>query len=221
MYKHFIHSGLRFVVRATGKRNLIHKGEKRHTSEVVKYCPMKSEFEVKIERDGYEEVKKISIGEEMVSLLSCPNTLLKLIMIRGFGEEPILLLTNVLDEDLKEMLDIYLTRWKIEESYRFLKQAYNLEDIRIRGWIGLRNMMVLLLAVFYFISIELGRKLKLNILLQKIYKKAKRFFRIPLFKHYAIADGIYTILFPSKGIDKIIPKISIQDHIPLLPFQDP
>jgi len=34
-------------------------------------------------------------------------------------------------------------------------------------------------AVFYFLSVELGRNLKLSILLRKIYEKAKRFFQIP------------------------------------------
>ena len=34
-------------------------------------------------------------------------------------------------------------------------------------------------AVFYLLSVELGRNLKLSILLKKIYEKAKRFFQIP------------------------------------------
>ena len=108
-----------------------------------------------------------------------------------------MLLTN-LDRpkiDLKRILEIYLTRWKCDESYRFIKQAYNLEDIRLLSYTGLRNMIALVQAVFYFISVELGKKLKLNILLKKIYEKAKRFFEIPDFKQYAIADGIYRILF--------------------------
>ena len=96
------------------------------------------------------------------------------------------------------ILEIYLTRWKCEESYRFIKQAYNLEDVRVLRYTALRNMMVLVQAAFYFVSVELGKKLKLNILLKKIFEKAKRFFEIPEFKQYAIADGIYKILFSSQ-----------------------
>lgn len=44
----------------------------------------------------------------------------------------------------------------------------------------------------------MGRKLKLNILLKKIYEKAKRFFQIPVFKQYALADGIFRILFNAR-----------------------
>ena len=53
-------------------------------------------------------------------------------------------------------------------------------------------MMVLVQVVFYSVSVELGKKLKLNILDKKIYEKAKRFFEIPDFRQYAIADGIYS-----------------------------
>jgi len=112
-----------------------------------------------------------------------------------------MLLTNldVSKIGLDRILEIYLTRWKCEESYRFIKQGYNLEDIRLLNYVGLRNMMVIVQAVFYFVSVELGSKLKLNILLKKVYEKAKRFFEIPDFKQYAMADGIYRILFHYKA----------------------
>ena len=40
----------------------------------------------------------------------------------------------------------------------------------------------------------------MNILLKDI-RKSKRFFQIPVFKQYAIADGIYRILFNTKWDD--------------------
>ncbi len=49
-----------------------------------------------------------------------------------------------------------------------------------------------------FVSVELGNKLTLNILLKKIFEKANRFFKILDFKQYAIADGIYKVLFASR-----------------------
>ena len=124
-----------------------------------------------------------------------------LVVVKGFGEKPMLLLTNINEEsfDPLRVLEIYLTRWKCEESYRFIKQAYNLEDIRVLSYTALRNMVTLVQAVFYFVSVELGKKLKLTILLKKICEKAKRFFEIPDFRQYAIADGIYKILFSSKN----------------------
>ena len=45
---------------------------------------------------------------------------------------------------------------------------------------------------------DLGYRLRMNILLDKILTKAKRFFEIPSFKHYAVADGIAHLLFNLK-----------------------
>jgi hypothetical protein len=121
-------------------------------------------------------------------------------VVKGYGEEPLMLLTNLRVDRLGALriLEIYLTRWKYEESYRFIKQAYNLEDIRVLSYTALMNIVVLVQVVFYFVSVELDKKLKLDILLKKIYEKAERFLEIRDFRRYAIADGIYRILFASK-----------------------
>jgi hypothetical protein len=121
-----------------------------------------------------------------------------MVVIKGYGELPLMLITNLEVNhfaDALHILEIYLTRWKCEESWRFIKQGYKLEDIRVLKYVGLRNTVVLLTAVFFFISVILDIGLKLRILLKKIYERAKRFFEIPPFKQYAICDGIYSILF--------------------------
>jgi len=45
-----------------------------------------------------------------------------------------MLLTNLkveAAEDALRIMEIYLTRWKCEESFRFIKQAYQLEDVKL------------------------------------------------------------------------------------------
>lgn len=106
---------------------------------------------------------------------SLPYTL-KLVVIKGFSDEPMLLLTNV-EKNPMMILEMYLTRWKLEESIRFLKQEYNLEDVRVRNYFSLKNTIALLLAVFYFLSVYLGERLKLNILLKKSMRKQRDFFK--------------------------------------------
>lgn len=59
-----------------------------------------------------------------------------LVVVAGFGEEPILLLTNALagardSQSLWWIAQSYLMRWKIEKTFRFIKQSYKLEDIRV------------------------------------------------------------------------------------------
>jgi hypothetical protein len=203
LYKYFILGENKFAIRVRIDRDIIYNGCRKNILEVTKFCKNYSDIQVRINKENREEKKNLSVGEMGVFLPNFLYAELKLVIAKGFGEEPLLLLTNVLNKTKEEILEIYLTRWKCEESFRFIKQAYNLEDIRVRGWQSLKNLIVLVLAVFYFVCAELGKRLKLNILLRRIYQKAKRFFGIPSFKFYAVADGIYTLLFASlKGIDR-------------------
>ncbi len=200
LFKGFLERKIRFVVRLVGDRDLILKdGQKKNSLKIAWGCHCPHQRELTIEKDGETKKKTISVGQIRVKLPFAGQPLF-LVVVKGFGEKPMMLLTNVAvkSQGVMRILEIYLTRWKCEESYRFIKQAYNLEDVRVLSYTALRNMMVLVQAVFYFVSAELGKKLKLNILLKKLFEKAKRFFEIPEFRQYAIADGIYKILFSSQ-----------------------
>jgi len=187
---------VKFVIRLRGDRDITDDlGEVQKAIEIAKKLKCKEEYRIKIDRDGHLEEVAISMGKK--NGLTVRGVEVSLVVVKGFGKKPMMLLTN-LDKLPIEILEIYLTRWKCEESFRFLKQEYNLEDIRVRSYTALRNMMVLVQSVFYFLSIYLGKGLRMSILLTKILKKAKRFFEIPAFKQYAIADGISRILFNTR-----------------------
>jgi hypothetical protein len=123
------------------------------------------------------------------------------VVIRGFGQEPLLLLTNSGPTKDREHAiwigDVYLTRWKCEEAYRFVKQAYRLEDVRVRSCVALRNVYVLVMAVLYFVSVAIGAKAKLSLIFKRVCEKAKRFCEVATFYQYAAADGIHRPLFSS------------------------
>jgi hypothetical protein len=85
-------------------------------------------------------------------------------------------------------VEIYLTRWKIEETFRFLKQSYNLEDLRVLSYQRLQNLVALVAAAAYFAATFLGRKLRL--LTEKLLIISLRFFGIPPFHFYELAEGI-------------------------------
>ena len=124
---------------------------------------------------------------------------LHLVVVAGFGQEPLLLLTNALEgaqdsQSLWWIVQIYLTRWKIEETFRFIKQSYNLEDIRVMKYQRLKNLVVLVTAAAYFAATFLGQKMKLRILCEKLLIISHRFFGIPPFRFYALADGISNVL---------------------------
>ena len=213
LLKGFLERKLRFVVRLVGDRDLILKdGQKKNSLKIAWECHCPHQKELRIEKEGESKKKTISVGQMSVKLPFSGQPLFW-VVVKGFGEKPMMLLTNVAvkSQGVMGILEIYLTRWKCEESYRFIKQAYNLEDVRVLSYTALRNMRVLVQAVFYFVSAELGKDLKLNILLKKLFEKAKRFFEIPEFRQYAIADGIYKILYCSpKGDPSPIDQMTIE-----------
>ena len=54
----------------------------------------------------------------------------------------------------------------------------------------LKNLAVLVTAAAYFAATFLGQKMKLRILAEKLLVISPRFFGIPPFRFYALADGI-------------------------------
>ena len=84
----------------------------------------------------------------------------------------------------------YLTRWLIDETIRFIKQSYRLEDLRLLDYERLRNLAALVMAAAYFAAVWLGESLKLAVLASRVRRVAKRFFGVPEFHYYALADGI-------------------------------
>lgn len=191
----------RFVIRMRGDKNVKDKnGQIIRLDRLAKRIRCKKEYEVKVNKEGVEEKYKVRVG--MAKKIEVCGILLNIVVIRGFGKKDMILSTNA-EKDCLEVLDIYLTRWKCEESFRFLKNEYNMEDVRVRSYVGIRNTVALLHAVFYFISVELGTRLKYSIVVKNLMVRAKRFFEVKIFKQYALADGICHILFDSGWQDMI------------------
>ena len=88
----------------------------------------------------------------------------------------------------------YLTRWLVEEAIRFIKQSYRLEDLRVLCYERLRNLAALVMAAAYFTAIWLGETLKLAVLATRVAQLARRFFGVPDFHYYALADGLARLL---------------------------
>ena len=195
---------LRFVVRSQGVRHVVLPGGRKcPVHEAARWCATDTERVVEVERDGRRTRLVLRLGVMPVKLPERTYTPLHLVVIRGFGPEPILLLTNLAPGSGRDyatfVADVYLTRWKCEEAYRFVKQAYRLEDVRVRSYVALRNVFALVLAVLYFVSVVIGAKAKLNLIFKRVCEKAKRFYEIATFYQYAVADGIHRLLFGSRG----------------------
>lgn len=90
----------------------------------------------------------------------------------------------------------------------FSCNAPDSQDIRVRSYISIWNIVVLVLAVSYFAAVYLGQSIKLKMFMERIFWVSKRFFGVPSFFNYAIADGIFN---PDKPALKGIKSTGIDD----------
>ncbi|PYT45044.1 MAG: hypothetical protein DMG47_09345 [Acidobacteria bacterium] len=184
----------RFVMRSTGLDRQRHRVTLHHLGAC---CRLRYQAKIIKIENRQEKVYSLRYGAEPFRLPGREEQLL-LVVVAGFGQEPLLLLTNLCgvrdSQSLWWIAQIYLTRWKIEETFRFVKQSYPLEDIRVMRYQRLKNLVLLMTAAAYFATAFLGQKLKLKILCEKLLIISQRFFGIPPFRFYALADGIPNIL---------------------------
>ena len=117
-----------------------------------------------------------------------------MVVVKGFGQEPMLLITslpvNGSFESQWRVVEAYLSRWRVEETIRFVKQSYGLEGIRVMSYARIRNMASLVLASAYFATVWIGRSVRREVLAEHLTRLGKRLGEVPEFAAYAIADGI-------------------------------
>lgn len=193
---------LRFLIRLIGNRNLFWAGKEMLAYDIAKDCPsLYAETVVKVD-DGKEKVYHIEFGYRNVKFPGRGEAL-GLLVVRGFGQEPMMLLTT---EPLRKkrkvlwrLVRAYIRRWAIEETIRYIKQSYELEDVRVLNYRSLQNIMPLVCAVAYFAAVLLDTASKLKVMAGHLLKTAKRVFGIPEFHYYCIADGLTSIFMRYPG----------------------
>jgi len=198
LYVAFLRMKLQFLVRLVGNRDLVCRGQKRLAEQIAADCDLPYAETVRRQNaDGTEQAITLEYGFEEVRLPGRREPLW-LLVVKGFGEKPLMILTTVALRKNRKVLwwavEAYLTRWRIEDTLRFAKQAYALEDVRVLGYQSLKNMMAMALLAMFFAMVYLGQQTKLAVLCHHAYKAAKRLFGIPDFRFYAIADGIKAVL---------------------------
>jgi len=185
---------LDYIVRLVGNRNLLHGRRTALAEELAASCPMKHiEIVTRETGDGVKSYK-LEFGAMTVALPQRPDKPLRMVVVKGFGERPVLLLTTLAGttsrKSLWQVVEGCLTRWRVEDAIRFVKQSYNLEDVRVLTYRRLKNMVALLLAVIYFNCVWLAGRLRCEILTTNITHAAKRIYGVAEFLHYAVADGL-------------------------------
>ncbi len=112
-------------------------------------------------------------------------------------------------------------RWTIEETIRYIKTCYDLENVRVLNYQGLQNLMPLLLAVMYFWACVLNTDAHLRVMAGYVERTAKLLFGIPDFTHFSLTDGLRAIFIRHAGSPSTrlrdpaptVPPICVQRHI--------
>src|SRR5699024_9344546 len=140
--KRVLGQGDNFIIRLKKNRNLLYQNKKYSVHDLAIRRKGKINFRSEIKGSVYD-LKVSHITAEIPSLKAKKLTM---VVVYGYGKEPMVLITNKRVGKKAEVLSIlkaYLTRWRIEEMFRVQKQEFQLEDIRVRSLTSLRRMFLL------------------------------------------------------------------------------
>lgn len=181
-----------FIIRMNGNRSMIHKGKTILLRELVK--GFKGKYALKFEtKNGKKSDCKVSMVP--VSLPKYPNTVLNLVICRGLGKDPLMLLTNLASDDKRlgvAISKVYLMRWRIEEYYKFKKQGFGFEKFLVRSLKSIRNLDLLLSIAIGYIGV-LSEKIGKSLEMLEVIEASKRLYGLAKFTLYAISDGLAEI----------------------------
>lgn len=205
-YDFLIKNEEKFIIRAKKNRDVLYRGQKINILALAK--TRKGKYNLKFKNKAGKKVDcKISIIP--ISLPCKPNTELNLVVCYGFGKEPMLLITSLNSDDERlavAVVKVYLMRWRIEEFYRFKKQQFGFEDLRVRSLNSIRNLDLFLTIAIGYLGI-LSEKAEQRVFVLELIELSKRIYDTPKFVFYAIADGIFALLQKcNKCIDTFLKK---------------
>lgn len=205
-YRYFLRRGERFIIRAKKNRNVIYNGQTCNIIDVA--LRYKGAYRMDFKNKGGRRVQcKISCIP--VRLCEFPATELVLVAVYGFGSEPMLLLSNLKMQTKKRLChivtEVYLLRWRIEEYFRFKKQQFELEALRVLSLQSIRSLNLLTMIAVGYIGLTSCVHGE-SIFLMELKECFKRIYEVPPFIFYALGYAIERILsMGRKGISSFFP----------------
>lgn len=220
-FEYFLKRKERFIIRLKMNRNIIYNGNTVNVLNVVS----KYKGRYKIHFKGKDK-KALQCKMSCIPVRACfaPKEDLTLVAVYGFGKIPMMLLTNIKNPDEKQLASIitkvYLLRWRIEEYFKFKKQQFDFEDIRVWSLKSIRNFNLLVTLLTGYIGM-LSEEQKDNIFIAEILGCSKRIYNISKFIFYAMGYAMADILSKTKvGIQTFIKKKDKSQQLDLFKYFD-
>ena len=195
IFKYYFKKQQHFIIRLKENRK-VYKDHKWYKITTIRDS-RKGKVKMKVffqgeEKECYVSVLKVQITAE--------KRWINLVLVYGLGETPMMLASNIpikSKEDLIKTVRCYIDRWRIEEYFRFKKQEYNFENIRVRTLKSINNLNKMLTYVIGLIGI-LSEKINKREFVNKIIKESKSLKEKVYLWFYQLAKGIYKILKMAK-----------------------
>ena len=193
-----------FIIRLKENRKLFWKGKwfKSATLRDSRKGKIKTSLTFRI--DGKEKRETVYISHLNVKITASKN-MVNLILIYGLGKKPMMLATNEViqgKEDVIRIVRLYMSRWRVEEYFRFKKQQFGFEDFRVRGLTSINNLNQLLTYAIGLIGL-LAEKKSTNMLPQQLIHNARALRTDVSFFYYQLAEGIQsTLVYAKEGVQK-------------------
>lgn len=155
IYEYVQNIGHHFVTRLNDNRYLIHKNRRVKVPDLAKRRKGKINFKTEIQGEEYS----LKVSHIKVKLPVLQDMPLNMVVVYGYGEKPMKLLTNHSikgKDDVLRILKSYITRWRIEELFRVQKEEFQLEKTRTMTLSSLRILYTIMncLIGHYSLAIE-------------------------------------------------------------------
>src|SRR5699024_7243129 len=146
-----------FIIRLKKNRHLRYQNKKLNVRELALRRKGKINFRTEIKGTIYN----LKVSHISVEIPSMKGKKLTMVVVYGYGKDPMVLLTNKLVKKKEEVLSIlkaYITRWRIEEMFRVKKSEFQLENVRVRTLKSLNQIHLLLSMMITFMSLKTEKK---------------------------------------------------------------
>ena len=189
-----------FVIRLKENRILLFKGKAKKVGEIAQRRKGKVKMKMYFSKGDAE----VYVSHTRVELPTHKGKTLYLVIIYGLSEEkPMMLLTNKViknKKDVHKIVRAYMSRWRIEENFRFKKQQYGFENMRVRTLKAMNTLNMMLMMHIGHIGM-LAEKVDKKLLVIKMIERGKSIKGRTYLWYYQISRGIKEILkYAHKGI---------------------
>lgn len=196
-----------YIVRLTEKRKIFWKGKWFKSTVLRDSRKGKIKATLTFKEDGKVKKKTVYVSHLNVQITASRKPI-RLVLVYGLGEVPMMLATNRILENKEDVIRIirdYMSRWRVEEYFRFKKQHFGFEDFRVRSLMSINQLNQLLTYAIGLLGL-LADKSETSQLFHRLIHNARALRRDIQFHYYQLAEGIVSTLAHARtGIGGWIP----------------